>query len=95
MPSYGYITVFVTKDSNILQDSPTGVYIFTALQRGFFSIESGEEADGGNNEEGEEGIASMQEDGIGVNDVTCGVASSEFDEAEMLLEEAESMILQK
>ena len=66
----------MTKDSNILQDSPTGVYIFTALQRGFFSIESGEEADGG-------------------NDVACGVASTEFDEAEMLLEEAESMILQK
>ncbi len=66
----------MAKDSNTLQYSPTGVYIFTALQSGFHSIESGEEADGG-------------------NDVACGVASSEFDEAEMLLEEAESMILQK
>jgi hypothetical protein len=85
----------VAKDSNTLQYSPTGVYIFTALQRGIFSIESGEEADGGNNEEGEEGIASMQEDGVGDNDVARGVATTECDEAEMLLEEAESMILQK
>ena len=37
----------------------------------------------------------MEEDGIGGDDVACGVASTEFDEAEMLLEEAESMILQK
>jgi hypothetical protein len=37
----------------------------------------------------------MQEDGIGSNDVTCGVDTTECNEAEMLLEEAESIILQK
>ena len=78
----------MTKDSNILQDSPTGVYIFTTLQSGFHSIESGEEADGSNGKKGEEGIAPMEEDGIGGNDVTCGVASTQCDETEMLLEEA-------
>ena len=70
-------------------------FVSYSSQRGSNSIESGEEADGGNNEEGEEGIASMQEDGVGDNDVARGVATTECDEAEMLLEEAESMILQK
>ena len=67
-------------------------FVSYSSQRGSNSIESGEEADGGNNEEG---IASMQEDGVGDNDVARGVATTECDEAEMLLEEAESMILQK
>ena len=79
----------MTKDSNILQDSPTGVYIFTTLQSGFHSIESGEEADGSNGEEGEEGIAPMEENGVGGDDVACGVTTTECDEAEMLLQEAE------
>ena len=79
----------MAKDSNTLQYSPTGVYIFAALQGGFYSIERGEEADGSYGEEGEEGIAPMEEDGIGSNYVACGIASAQCDEAEMLLEEAE------
>ena len=78
----------MAKDSNTLQYSPIGVYIFEALQSGFYSIESGEEADGSNGEKGEEGIAPMEENGIGSDDVACGVSSTECDEAEMLLEEA-------
>ena len=78
----------MAKDSNTLQYSPTGVYIFAALQGGFYSIESGEEADGSNGEKGEEGIAPMEENRVGSDDVACGVASIECDEAEMLLEEA-------
>ena len=70
-------------------------FVSYSSQRGSNSIESGEEADGGYGEEGEEGIAPMQEDGVGGNDVARGVATTECDEAEMLLEEAESMILQK
>ena len=80
----------MAKDSNTLQYSPTGVYIFAALQGGFYSIERGEETDGGNGKKGEEGIAPMEEDGIGGNDIACGIASAQCDEAEMLLEEAEN-----
>ena len=32
----------------------------------------------------------MEEDGIGGNDVTCGIATTESDEAEMLLEKTEN-----
>ena len=75
----------MAKDSNTLQYSPTGVYIFAALQGGFYSIERGEEADGSNGEEGEEGIAPMEENRVGSNNVARGVTTSECDEAEMLL----------
>ena len=78
----------MAKDSNTLQYSPIGVYIFEALQSGFYSIESGEEADGSNGKESEECVAPVEDDGIGGNDIARGVTSTESDEAEVLLEEA-------
>lgn len=63
-------------------------FVTYLLQCGFYGVESGEEADGGYGKESEEGVAPMKEDGVGSNDVTGGVATTECDEAEMLLEEA-------